>query len=226
MIENEQDCREHGKTSMPIHRRSTLVAFALLTVLSSCGPPLGAYRIERVDVVAAGRLHDIDPEWDPESSSPLLRIVFTSDRDVETASGGTGSGLYLWADFCPFRDKVGLQAAGPYYGDRPIFTQVAPRRLPSGVYEVPYVPNRHPPRDPRTGRFIYTGYISLSQAPEPLRHDETYDLARDDRDICLRLDHPGYYLTPSRSDIFRLPAAAVTAAIARGIVSPPLFGSR
>ncbi|HEX5181782.1 MAG TPA: hypothetical protein VFW19_01395 [Allosphingosinicella sp.] len=203
---------------MSIGRCSTLAVLALLPFLSDCGPPLGVYRIDRVDIVAASRLLDIDPRWDLESPSPLLRIVFTSDQDVETASGGTGSGLYLWGDFCPFGDGSRLRVAGPYYGDRSIFPPATTKRLPRGVHEVSSAPNRHPPRDPRTGRFIYTGYLFLRGA--------AYDLTRDHRDICLGLSHPGYYLTRSRSDVFTLPAASVAAAIARGVVTPPPLGAR
>jgi hypothetical protein len=188
-----------------------------LLLLAACGPYLGHYRFERVDLVLVSRLEAIDAGEVPDPhSGQLLRIVFTSDVDVETASGGTGSGLYIQADFCPFRDWR-LLVSGPYYGDLSPFPPTPPaQQLANGVVLVPSIANRHPPRDGRTGRFVYTAYIAPSRvaAPSPGSDVQPYDLHGLKKDLCLRLDHPGYYLTASRSSVFVVPAGAIRAALA------------
>lgn len=164
-----------------------------------------------------GRLSAIDFSVVPDPPpAHLLRIVFTSDLDVETASGSSGSGLYVQGDFCPHREWR-LYIAGPYYGDLPRLRESPPgRRLRDGTIVVPSVPNRHPPRDPRTGRFVYTAYLAPYQAAARRGSLEVlaYDLHGSNKDLCLRLEHPGYYLTKSRSGTFVVPAKAIAAALA------------
>jgi hypothetical protein len=195
-------------------------ALIVSLVLSGCGPHLGNYRYENVGLVDRAALDALDLGDYPLGPSPdLLRVEFSSEEDLESASGGSGSGLYVKADFCPFSDEYGVTAFGPYYNDRSPYTLLnrTERALPGGGVAIEGE-QRHPSRDPRTNRYVYTTYVVPSQ---PVRSGaqgearEAYDLRAGVRDLCLRIDHPGYYLTPSRSGIFVIPGAAVAAALQR-----------
>jgi len=200
---------------------ATSGALILLLALGGCGPHLGNYRYENVRLVdrAAFEALDLDT-YSPAASPDLLRIEFSSEVDLESASGGSGSGLYVMADFCPLSDDYGITALGPYYNDRSPYTLLnrRERALPGGGVAIEGE-QLHPSRDPRTNRYVYTAYVFPSQ---PARSGaqgearEAYDLRAGVRDLCLRIDHPGYYLTASRSEIFVIPGAAVAAALRRG----------
>jgi hypothetical protein len=50
---------------------------------------------------------------------------------------------------------------------------------------------------------------SVTNLPD---HDP-YDLRTAHRDVCVRIDSPGYYVTPSQSNVFVVPASAIDAAL-------------
>jgi hypothetical protein len=202
---------------MPKDGRAREGTLILVLGLASCGPPLGIYRFEEVRAVTPAALEAVDPGQypDPEAAF-LLRIEFSSPDDLEARS--EGGDLYVHADFCPLRDPFRIWVHGPYYGDRSRYNATRRyERLPDGRIHVTIEgENRHPPRDPRTHRYVYTAYlipyIRANPAPGAVRK-EGYDLRAASRDLCLRIDHPGYYLTPSRSATFVVPRAAIAQAL-------------
>ena len=196
-------------------RKLALTALTAIC-LSGCGKPLGEYRFENARVVPGDALTRIDPRGAlAPSDSYLIRIEFSSNTDLESLKPGD---LYVHGDFCPFRERYALRIMGPYYTDRPRYIFTAEEAAVDGVKAVPstasedgsysYYPNRHPKRDPRTGRYIYTAYLS------------PYDTRQDHRDLCLQVDSAGYSITESRSKRFVIPAAAIAAAIAASTAKP------
>lgn len=185
--------------------------------LAGCGPPLGDYRFENARLVSWAEFSRIEPEQFPEALSPdMLRIEFSSERDLETAS--EGGDLYLHADYCPAADPFRIASFGPYYGERSRYNSrvVSSETLPDGrIRQVMAGENRHPPRDPRTNRYVYSAYLIPSRPPSsrPGLQREGYDLRADARDLCLRFERTGYFLTPSRSRTFIVPGAAIAAAL-------------
>lgn len=197
--------------------RATLIGLAPVLALGGCGPALGEYRVDDVRVVNWASLERADPELGADRSTDfLVRVQFSSATDVEVASDG--GDLYVHADFCPFRSEYRIGAFGPYYGDRSRYGElrrnIRENRDGTKVIVVEGE-NLHPPRDPRTGRYVYTAYIiPYATAFEgPGREREGYDLRTSARDLCLRLDHPGYYLTRSKSQTFTVSRTAISAAL-------------
>jgi hypothetical protein len=200
-----------------------MLAAVSILLLAFCepGPHLGTYRFENARLVASTVLARIQPYHPATAISPeFIRIEFTSDQDLETTSGGSGSGLYVHADFCPGHDEYRVTVIGPYYNDRSPYgrSRLIEHRLPDGRKQLDAVPidDPHPTRDPRTGRYLYTAYIM----PAPPARDantgatfQTYDLRQGVRDLCLWIDHPGYYRSRSQSDVFVIPGAAIAAAL-------------
>jgi len=179
-------------------------AFATLALLTACGKPLGTYEVGDVKLVPGSALEKIEPYR--KLGPDLLRIEFTSATDLYEASKG-GGGLYLWGSFCPYDADRRLRTFGPYYNDRNLY--------PSAVDDngkVVEIPDVRPIRDPRTGKYIYTGYLDLA-SPSDYAWDPPYDLRRQAADICLRIDNPGYFITPSRSRVFKIPAAMIRASL-------------
>ncbi len=195
-----------------------LIIVALLVLaLSMCrGPHLGSYRFENARLVDSAVLASIEPAHPViATNSNFIRIEFTSDQDLETTSGGSGSGLYVHADFCPGHDESRLLVIGPYYNDRSPYgrSRLIERTLPDGRKQGEAIPidDPHPTRDPRTNRYLYTAYI-VPSAPAD-QFSAAYDLRSAVRDLCLWIDHPGYYLTRSQSDVFVIPGAAIAATL-------------
>ena len=188
----------------------------LLLALSKCrGPYLGNYRFENARLVDAALLATIDPDGPGvEGTRGLIRIEFTSDQDVEAATGGSAQ-LYVHGDFCPGHDEYRLSVIGPYYNDRPRYDRSpsTERTPPDGRRDVDVaaVDAPRPTRDPRTNRFVYTAYIEPSKPAG--QFSGPYDLRSEVRDLCLWIDHPGYFLTRSQSDVFVIPGAAIAAAL-------------
>jgi hypothetical protein len=134
--------------------------------------------------------------------------------DLEELSGGRD--LYVHADFCPFKRRYMIDMRGPYYADQSRYTFSG---VPPEGIQVKY---RHPPRDERTGRYLYTAYVfpSRPMPGEPptvtnLPDHDPYDLRTAHRDVCVRIDSPGYYITPSQSKVFVVPSSAIDAALGR-----------
>ena len=194
-----------------------MLASVSIFLLAFCGPGphLGTYRFENARLVDSSALAAIDVHPITETSPDLIRIEFTSDQDLETASGGGGSGLYVHADFCPGHDEYRLLVIGPYYGDRSPYGRYRriERTLPDGRKQVEMVSvdDPHPTRDPRTNRYLYTAYIVPSKPAT--QFSGPYDLRSEVRDLCLWIDHPGYYRSRSQSDVFVIPGAAIAAAL-------------
>lgn len=178
------------------------------------GPHLGTYRFENARLVDSSAVAAIERVPPSTGTNPnLIRIEFTSDQDVEAATGGSAQ-LYVHGDFCPGHEYR-LSVAGPYYNDRPRYDRSpsTERTLPDGRIDVnvALVEAPRPTRDPRTNRYVYTAYIVPS---EPARQfSGPYDLRSEVRDLCLWIDHPGYYLTRSQSDVFVIPGATIAAAL-------------
>jgi hypothetical protein len=183
------------------------------TFLAGCGRQLGEYRFDGADPadVAAAEKIDRDISGYP-AGSRAIRIRFSSAVDLEELTGGHD--LYVHADFCPFKRRYMIDVWGPFYSDqsRYVFSGVPP--------EVVQVKYRHPPRDERTGRYLYTAYV-LPARPMPgvpptvtnLPDHDPYNLRTAHRDVCLRIDSPGYYITPSQSNVFVVPASAIDAVL-------------
>jgi hypothetical protein len=131
-------------------------------------------------------LENID---DRIAAEKLIRIDFSSETDV---TGDTGN-LYVHGDFCPMQDETDFSVWGPYPDGRSLFGDGAN-------------PVRRPIRD-AAGRYHYVAYLRV--AAPGYQFSDAYDLRRGARDLCFRIDSPGYYITPSRSRVFVLPAAEV-----------------
>ena len=191
------------------------IAGTLIFGLAMCrGPYLGTYRFENARLVDSAALAAIDRERPSTgANASLIRIEFTSDQDVEAAAGDDQ--LYVHADFCPGHDEYRLHVIGPYYNDRSRYgrTRSIERTLPDGRKQVAVVPidDPRPSRDPRTNRYVYTAYVVPTQPAT--QFSGPYDLRSETRDLCLWIDHPGYYLTRSQSDVFVIPGAAIAAAL-------------
>lgn len=192
-------------------RTGTLI---LIGLLAGCGNPLGTYHVRRVTVVPGSALKTVDPE-ECSSCNPgqqLLRIEFTSTTDLEAASGGHD--LYVHGDFCPLKNEYQLGILGPYYNDRPRLLSrriTSYRKSPDGrVVMSVESENRHPTRD-ATDRYVYTAYLAPSESAG--QFSAAYDLRRDTRDLCLRIVSPGYYLIPSRSQVFKISGATIQTAL-------------
>jgi hypothetical protein len=205
------------------------IAIILILALAMCrGPYLGSYRFENARLVDSRVVAAIEPDHPAvDPGSTFIRIEFTSDQDLETASGGSGSGLYVHADFCPGHDEYRLFVLGPYYNDRSPYgrSRLVEHILPDGRKQTEAIPldDPHPIRDARTNRYLYTAYIAPSRPAnvfDGTRH-EAYNLRTDARNLCLWIDHPGYYLTRSRSDVFVIPGAAIAAALQQQVPNLP-----
>jgi hypothetical protein len=201
---------------MPIPHLKKHVAAPLCCILAECGANLGNYRVDSVRLVPLSTFERADGERHADlGASSLLRVVFSSTTDIATV---VGSGdLYIWADFCDSEGARQISSFGPYYGDRSRYDRQSPDD-PSDNREFTKAQlEAHPPREPATGRFVYTAYLVPSA---PARHGQfprqAYDLSSDHRDLCLRLDHPGYYLGRSRSGMFTLSGASVVQALRAG----------
>jgi hypothetical protein len=183
-------------------------------LLSGCGNPLGKYDVRRVTLVPGSTLKTVDPDGcsSCDSKPQLLRIEFVSTTDLETASGGHA--LYIHGDFCPFKNEYQLGIFGPYYNDQPrlLYRRITSyHKAPDGRITMSVdSKNRHPTRN-ATGGYVYTAYLAPSEPAE--QFSSAYDLRREVRDLCLRIDSPGYYLIPSRSELFRIPASTIQTAL-------------
>jgi hypothetical protein len=178
------------------------VSVATLTLaLAACGKPLGTYEVRDVKVVPVAPLRTIDPEIDADPE--MLRIEFTSKTDLYEAVGGDA--LYVFASFCPFQDKSPIYVSEPYYNDQRRYDPVTQR-------------GQRPTKKTGTGEYVYTTYLRLSGKESVNRGDgrldfTAYDFRKQQPDICLRIEHPGYYVLPSRSQVFVLPAAMIRRAL-------------
>jgi hypothetical protein len=195
----------------------------LLLALSKCrGPYLGSYRFENARLVDSTALARIEPGHPAVgASATFIRIEFTSDQDVEAATGGSAQ-LYVHADFCPGHDEYRLLVMGPYYDDRSRYDRSpsTERTLPDGSKQVNVasVDAPRPTRDPRTNRYVYTAYIVPTQPAA--QFSGPYDLRDGVRDLCLWIDHPGYYLSRSQSDVFVIPGGVIAAALRQAPATP------
>ena len=181
-------------------------ALTLQFALAACGKPLGTYQVQDVRLVPGEAFKRLEPyaEADPQ----MLRVEFTSDTDLYDASDGGGSGLYLFTSFCPFQDKKPVSVSGSYYNDQP-------------RYDAATHAKRHPARDPKSGKYVYTTYLRLrgeaSENHGDGRLNSTgYDLTARQADLCLRIEHPGYFITPSQSRTFTVPAGMIRIALSSG----------
>lgn len=194
------------------------VATALLALIAAgCGRPLGEYRFDKVEIVRPDALQATG-ETGPNIAY-YLKLYFVSSTDMESASGGHD--LYVHADFCPFRKRYGIDAIGPFYGDRSRYlpTKVLSSKYVDGrLVEVVDSQNRHPVADTKSGLFAYSAYLIPADPMPGYPHgrtnlpESTYDLRKDHRDVCVRIDSPAYDLTPSQSKVLVIPGSAIAAA--------------
>ncbi len=199
--------------------------------LAGCGKPLGEYRFDNARLVPGDAANRIDPQrYSIPFNHYLIRIEFSSETDLEALRPND---IYVHGDFCPFRERYMLGIFGPFYNDRERYISTPGEAAEEGVTGTPakeviagkaktvlLYPNRHPRKDPRTGRYVYTAYLNpYAPADVPFGGgpaDHPYDLRTDHRDLCLQIDSPGYNITESRSQRFTIPGTAIAAAIARG----------
>jgi hypothetical protein len=176
---------------------------AALTLATACGKPLGTYEVRDVRLVRGEAVKAIEPYIEPDPQ--MLRIEFASKTDLYEASDGGGEGLYVYASFFPFQDKSPLYVSEPYYNDRQRYDPV--------THE-----DRRPLKDHTTGDYVYTTYLRLrGDASVNRGHGRLdftgYDLRRQHADLCLRIHHPGYFITPSRSRVFKVPGPMIRRAL-------------
>lgn len=185
-------------------RPSTLaLGIGALVALSSCGQPLGAYEVDRVQLVPSMTLtaDGHDPGYGQYFQ---IDLVSTTDLDAFTR----GDAVYADADLCPLRDRNGLVAFGPGADLRDVTS--------SEIGEIADNPRRS------DGRYGYRVYI-VAAHPMPgvdysasWADQQKYDLRTTDRDVCIRFHVPGYDLLPSRSHEIRVPAGRFVEAARRG----------
>lgn len=198
-----------------------LFAVAAITLLGACGKPLGTYEIRNVSVVSGDAVKKIERYIDTDPQ--MLRLEFTSDTDLYEASDGGGSGLYVYTSFCPHNDGRALYVGETYYNDQQRYDPVRVRKrkvLANGTVVNEVVEEDRRPAKDDSGKYVYTTYLALERAarPEEPGRDEqlAYDLRRQPRDLCLRINHPGYFITPSRSRVFEVSAALIQSAVLKG----------
>jgi hypothetical protein len=176
-----------------------LIAGALISI-ASCGLPLGKYEV--VAVTLTGEI----PREEGASYTDYgryLKIALSSETSL-TALPDKVDGVYAHADFCPFSDPYFLTTFGPFSSEN------ADLGLPSFAKPLERGPD---------GRFHYIVYIVPSHpVPDVEYHQkakarETYDLGSDKRDICLRIDAPGYNLIESKSETVRIPYEVIAGAL-------------
>jgi hypothetical protein len=186
--------------------RGAGVLLALGLSVASCSPSLGEYRLEGVSAVPASeavRLWGRAAAGHPVS----LKVSFSSSRNLAALGD---SNLYVHGDICPIRDPYRLHVSVPYWNDRPLGptfgTAAAPRLTAEDVKA-----------DPATGRYQYVAYLSPARRTEegvvPGKIHQGYDLPANPQDVCLRVDHAGYYFPPSRSNVIVVSRAAIKAAL-------------
>ena len=184
-----------------------VVGLALLCFcLEGCGPPLGKYNIEDVELVDAEQYRKMDA-YDRahiRNVSKLIRIELSSDTDLEAASG-EGGGLYALFSFCPYNEAEEHYGIGPFYNDLSPY-------LPEGG-------DRKPVRDKATNRFVYTAYFvptgKTTKESPGIDAEPEYNLYSDKRDVCVKFTSPGYFVTESVSEIVVIPRANLVSAIAQ-----------
>lgn len=171
-----------------------------LTTIAGCGQPLGEYQIEAVRVVTEAPL--------PEGvrATPFgryLKVTLSSETSL-TAISEEIDGVYAHADFCPFTDRYSLTTFGPFGSN-------------DEDLGVPNVVN--PMKKDSDGKFHYTVFIVPEHPMANVEYSETalnresYNLGVADRDVCLRLDAPGYNIIPSKSEVVRIPRQTIKAAL-------------
>jgi hypothetical protein len=175
-----------------------LPAISALLLLTGCGQDLGDYTVESVRTATDVPLS----EKTSTSYGRFLEVRLVSDTSL-TALSKEIDGLYVDADFCPFRDGNGLIAFGPFNEEG------ADLGSPSAA------PALRPGAD---GRFHYRVYIPVAHharaATQPGQMQlPTYDLRKTAQAACLRLFAPGYNLLESRSKIISVPAAMISTAL-------------
>lgn len=186
--------------------RWQLAWVASTLLVTACGKPLGAYEVRDVRVVTREAVKRVEPNI--MSDSQMLRVEFVSQTDLYEASDGGGEGLYVSASFCPYDDDQELYLGEPFYDDRSRYGR-DPRTN--------WIEERRPIKNARTGQYAYTTYLAIARAAEPARPGRDkqigYDLREQARDLCVRIEHPGYFITPSRSKVFKIPAASIRRAL-------------
>ena len=189
---------------MTLACRMAWSAMALLA--TACGKPLGSYEVRDVRVVPRAAVKKVEPYLPTDEQ--MLRVEFVSNTDLYEASDGGGEGLYVSASFCPYDDDRELYLGEPFYDDRSRYG----RDPKTNAFE-----ERRPIKNPRTSEYTYTTYLAIARAGEAARPGRekqvAYDLRKQLGDLCLRIDHPGYFITPSRSKIFSVPAAMIRRAL-------------
>jgi hypothetical protein len=189
------------------------LAFLILAAtLVSCGKPLGSYQVTSVTLVPSSTLKKVDPaecgNCDP--GSELLRIELRSQTNLYDATDGAGS--YVLASFCPYDENRVLYTSEPYYDDRGNYDPRTRKDLP-------------PVKNAKTNDYLYTTYLAVTEAGTPARSGQieqiAYDLRRQPQDLCLRLFHPGYYITRSQSRVILVPAAMIRRALSAPLTSRP-----
>lgn len=168
-------------------------SLALVTAmfLGGCGDHLGTYQVDGVEL--ADRLPSV--ALDGKASPPhpqLLRVAFSSPFNLHASE--TGAGLYIEADTSPLRDPYRLVTFGPVVADG--------RPVENWRRETPL-------RPAADGRFHYLAWLAV-RSPSRKRSGIAGDtipaanLAEGRDDLCLRLFVPGYAVTTSQSDVFRV----------------------
>jgi hypothetical protein len=183
-----------------------LVLLGAIISLAGCGQHLGSYAVEAVQVVP-----ELPKSHYGTASSSYGRYldILVASKTSLTSFGSNVDAIYVDADFCPLRNRLGLVAFGPYSDGRQDVN------LPSVAVAL------HAGRD---GLYRYRLYVVVAnrahrQTAEPGQIQlPTYDLRSANRDICLRLFAPGYNLIKSRSDTIRVPASMISAAISRDTI--------
>lgn len=183
-------------------RKTGRLAFVsgITWLLTGCGQYLGSYRAESARAVT-----DVPNSHFGKPSPPYgeyLEIRLASKTSL-TSIGRKVDAVYVDADFCPLRDRNGLIVFGPFSDE------VRDLSLPRHASTL---------RAGRDGLFRYRLYVVPAynahrvSAPGQLQLP-TYDLREAKRDLCLRLFAAGYNLIESRSDIIRVPADMISAAL-------------
>ena len=172
-------------------RLMLMTSLASILPLTGCGQYLGAYDVKSISLVP---MMFLTSEGKDPGYGEYFQVDLTSATDI-TSLGARS--VYADAKFCGARDEDDLVAFGP--GDD------SGRDLRSSDSD-------SPKKGHSDGRFHYRIYIVAAHPMPGVEYSSSwgdqqrYDLRTTDRDVCIRLRAPGYYLTPSRSRIIRVPA--------------------
>jgi len=171
--------------------KAALPALLAAATIGGCDDnTLGTYRVDKITIVDGAEVERLMQPLYRDHPFPEFRVELSTDTDIVHV--GRGQTVYMWGDFCPFRDEHSLSIT-------PMF--------PDGEPPFPGEADGHARRARRdaAGRYHYVVYID----PRGYRAagNADYDLRTDTRDLCLRAK--GTFMFPPHSAVVVIPHSRI-----------------